>query len=248
MKIPTKSQFLVQELQRKYGSANFRKWQSLRRQFYSFVAYNSTSGNAELRFFGSAISAAENRQFTNMPKANSFGQNHFMLKAVRTGWFIPDTLLGTWASTNSDRTTLFSEFTAGIFQAGVLELTIGSRLMLQIPKPFLYAPPGDGRPEVYCNGLQSITLIEGTPNVYPNTTSGGPQAVVGMPWCDLTSNRENVYLVDPNIVIEAEQNFDCVIRYPSGPLLGVATSIINDSTNPLRLGVILDGLVFRPQQ
>ena len=244
--IPTKSQFLVQELQKKYGSANFRKWQSIRRQFYSFVAY-PTTGVSEIRFFGSALGGSvgtgtANRQLTNMPKANSFGQNHFLLKAIRCTYYIPSEKKDSWqtlANQNDAGLGVTAEVMNGAFQAGVFELNIGSRNVVQVPKPALYMPPADGRAQCKQPGIWAVAAA---PILAATVTN------LGSFHAELNSHRKNLYLVDPNIIIEAEQNFECVIRYPSGILPLTGTTIINDSTNKLFMGIILDGLVFRPQQ
>jgi hypothetical protein len=60
--------------------------------------------------------------------------------------------------------------------------------------------------------------------------------------------RSNVYFVDPNILIEAEQQFNVSLQFPSGIVPVLATNVVNDSTNPLKVGVILDGLLLRPVQ
>lgn len=232
----TPSQQVIRTLQSKYGSANFQRWQSLRRQFYSFVQYPD-AGAAELRLFGDAVSGTVNKQLTNMPKAGSFGQNHFMLKAIRCSYFINTEKITSWA--NTDATSLATEMLQGVFHAGVLELTIGSRLMVQVPKPFLYAPPADGRAVVRSEGVRALTLTEATPNTLLTYSGSAPNV-------QLNRGRESLYLVDPNIVIEAEQNFQVALRYPSGLLPVTATTIT--SANTFYVGVILDGLVFRPQQ
>lgn len=232
----TASQQVVKSLQSKYGSANFSRWQSLRRQFYSFVTYPD-AGASELRLFGDAVSGTVNKQLTNMPKAGSFGQNHFMLKAIRCAYFINQEKTASWV--NTDATSLATEMLNGIFHAGVLELTIGSRVMVQVPKPFLYCPPADGRATVRSNGVRTITLTEATPNTLLSFDGSAPNA-------QLNRGRDSLYLVDPNIVIEAEQNFQVALRYPSGALPVTATTIT--SSNTFYVGIILDGLVFRPQQ
>ena len=234
----TSSQQVIKNLQKKYGSANFAQWQGIRKQFYSYVQY-PTAGQSEFQLFGSAISGTVNRQLTNMPKAGSFGQQHFQLKAVRTAYFIADQKIGSYVST--DATTLYTEFTNGLFQAGVLELTIGNQMKLQVPKPFLYCPPAGGSPEVRTCGVRAITLTEAAPNTLLTYDGASPHA-------DLNGNKANLYRVDPNIIIEAEQNFLVTIKYPSGLVPVTATTVVNDTTNPLFIGVILDGIVFRPQQ
>lgn len=234
----TPSQQVIRTLQQKYGSANFQRWQSLRRQFYSFVQYPD-AGSAELRLFGDAVSGTVNKQLTNMPKAGSFGQNHFMLKAIRCAYFLNSEKMTSTTYASTDATTLFTEFVNGIFHAGVLELTIGSRIMVQVPKPFLYMPPADGRAKYRSAGVRNLTLTEASPNTLLTFDSAAPNA-------QLNRSREALYLVDPNIVIEAEQNFQVALKYPTGALPVTATTIT--SSNAFYVGVIFDGLVFRPQQ
>lgn len=234
----TSSQQVIRNLQKKFGSANFAQWQGIRKQFYSFVQY-PVAGQSEFQLFGSAISGTVNRQLTNMPKAGSFGQQHFQLKAVRTAYFINNQNITAFVST--DATTLYTELANGPFQAGVLELTIGNQLKLQVPKPFLYMPPAAGAAEVRAAGVRAITLTEATPNTLLTYDSHIPHA-------DLNGCKQNLFRVDPNIIIEAEQNFLCTIKYPSGIIPITATGVVVDATNPLYIGVILDGIVFRPQQ
>lgn len=227
-------------LQSRYGSADYRDWQSLRKQWYSYVNY-PVAGQSSITFFGTALGGATagNRQLTNIPKAGSFGQNHFLLKSLRLDFFINDQGLNNFAGT--DATTLFSEFINGIFQAGVITLNIGQRPFVQLPMPFLYAPPGNGEDQVKSAGIESLTLAEGTPNTLTSAT-------VNIPYASLLRRNESVYLVDPGILIEAEQNFDVQLDYPSGVLPAIATGIINNDSNPLYVGVSMDGVNFRPLQ
>jgi hypothetical protein len=198
------------------------------------------AGASEFSFFADALgSNSTTIEDTNMPKANSFGQVHFLLKSVRTRMYIK-----TWdllAFTGLDASTLVSDALLGFMQAGVLELEINGRKFLQIVKPFLYAPPGDSRPQIYSSGVQSLTLSEGTPNtIY---TWVGP-----IPFATQIGKRRGVYVVDPNILIEAEQNFSCKIIFPSGLVTVIGTTVTDDTTNPLKIGVEFDGIEFRPVQ
>ena len=234
----TSSQQVIRNLQKKYGSANFAQWQGIRKQFYSFVQY-PTAGQAEFALFGSAISGTVNQQLTTMPKAGSFGQQHFQLKAIRTSFFLADQKLTSYAST--DATTFATEIINGPFQAGYFELIIGNQQKLQLTRPFLYMPPATGQAESLTAGVRALTLTEATPNTLATFDSQQPMA-------ELAAGKNNLFRVDPNIIIEAEQNFQVFIKYPSGAIPITATSVVNDSTNPLYIGVILDGIVFRPQQ
>lgn len=232
------SQEALQYLQRKFGSTNYKSWQTLRKQFYSYVQYTA-AGNTQFNFFGTAIGGV-NRQLTNIPKAGSIGQNHFLIKGIKCSFYIQDEFAAAWAGTNA--TSLASDLVNGFAQGGVLEILIGSRLFVQVPKPFLYAPPADGEDHLYTCGLRVLTLVEAMPNTYPGTNS------VNQPRVTLNSRTNSKYLVDPNIFLEAEQQFEVRISYPTGAIAQIATSVINDTTNPLFLGVTLDGVLFRPVQ
>jgi len=233
------SEEVLAYLQRRFGSADYRSWQTLRKTFYSYVAYPA-AGQQVLTFFGTAQGGV-NKQLTNIPKANSVGQNHFLLKSIRCNYFIDDTKIGSYAAT--DVTTLYSDFVMGLFTAGVFELNISSRTFAQMPKPFMYAPRAAGLGMVYSSCLKALTLTEGTPNTLAS-------ASCGVPYADLCQRADDKYLVDPNILIEAEQSFEAKISYPSptGLVPVNATSIQNNTTNPLYVGILLDGIQFRPVQ
>jgi hypothetical protein len=226
-------------LQTAYGSANYREWQAIRRQFWSYQQYLS-AGAPNFTFFGNTPgSGGLTLRDTNMPKAGSFGQVHFLLKAIRTRIYIEQRNLLAWTGLNN--TTLHSDFIAGFVQAGELEFFINSRIFLQLPKPFLYAPPGGGEEWLRDRGVQSLTLTAGAPNTLNTTVSAGPHSTQ-------LNKEDSVFLLDPNILIEAEQNFQVTINFPSGVIPVIATVIVNDSTNPLKIGVELDGIMFRPVQ
>jgi len=77
----------INRLQNKYGSARFCQFQHVRKQFYSFVKYPLAGANT-INLFGDAISGVFNKQLTNMPKQNSFGNIFFILKAIRCKYLL----------------------------------------------------------------------------------------------------------------------------------------------------------------
>lgn len=232
------SEEALQYLARTYGSADYRSWQILRRKWYSKVTYPE-AGAIQFSFFSTPPGQGGLTTFdTNIPKANSFGQQHVILKSIQCFWYIQTWDLQAWAGT--DASTLVSDVLLGFPHAGVLNLTINSRKFAEIPKPFLYAPPGDGLEQVYTRGLDTLTLTEGTPNTLLTTRSAAPYAeLVGY---------KNMYVLDPQILIEAEQSFTCTIDYPAGAVAVIGTGVTDDTTNPLKIGVRLDGITARPMQ
>lgn len=228
----------IRYLAKNYGSADYQNWQAIPWQFYSYVSYG-TAGASTYTFFADAVGTnSTNRQLTNMPKAGSFGQQHFLMKRLRTSYFVPNPEQDSWNGTDAE--TLYSDFVNGLFQAGYLNFDIQNKSFIQLPKPFLYAGLDAGPDRTYYAGIEALTLSEATPNTLLTYRSHSPFA-------SLNSKDNQNYVVDPNILIEAEQNFSCSIDYPSGALAPVATGIIDGAT-AFYIGVILEGLILRPIQ
>ena len=240
------SESIISAASQKFGVIDYSRWQAIRWQWYSYVTY-PTAGASELNFFGQvAGQAGVTLQDTNLPKAGSFGQTHFQLKSISTdiqllsndtdGFTLANQIAG--GAVGIDTQALASDYLNGFVQAGVLEFSVGARPFATIPKPFQYAPP-PGNPLDYNNSY--VNQIGAVP------TAGTP-TVVGLPWATQTKRRDNVYFVDPNILIEAEQQFNVKLSYPSGFVPIIANSVVNDATNPLKIGIIFDGLLLRPVQ
>jgi hypothetical protein len=241
------SESIISAASQKFGVIDYTRWQAIRWQWYSYVTY-PTAGTSELNFFGQvAGQAGVTLQDTNLPKAGSFGQTHFQLKSISTdiqllnndvdGFTLANQVAG--GAVGIDTQALASDYLNGFVQAGVLEFSVGARPFATIPKPFQYAPP-PGNPLDYDNSyVNQITAVP---------TSGVQAQVVGVPWATQTKRRDNVYFVDPNILIEAEQQFNVKLSYPSGFVPVIANSVVNDATNPLKIGIIFDGLLLRPVQ
>ena len=237
------SESIISAASQKFGVIDYSRWQAIRWQWYSYVTY-PTAGASELNFFGQvAGQAGVTLQDTNLPKAGSFGQTHFQLKSISTDIQIASNDVDGFTRANQatlDTRALASDFLGGFVQAGVLRFSVGARPFATIVKPFQYAPP-PGSPLDYDNTY--VNQISAAP-----VPAAGAAQVVGVPWITQTKMRSNVYFVDPNILIEAEQQFNVSLQFPSGIVPVLATNVVNDSTNPLKVGVILDGLLLRPVQ
>ena len=237
------SESIISAASQKFGVIDYSRWQAIRWQWYSYVTYPS-AGATELNFFGQvAGQAGVTLQDTNLPKAGSFGQTHFQLKSISTDIQIASNDVDGFTRANQatlDTRALASDFLGGFVQAGVLRFNVGARPFATIVKPFQYAPP-PGSPLDYDNTF--VNQISAAP-----VPAAGAADVVGVPWVTQTKMRNNVYFVDPNILIEAEQQFNVSLQFPSGAVPVLATNVVNDTTNPLKVGVILDGLLLRPVQ
>jgi hypothetical protein len=237
------SESIISAASQKFGVIDYSRWQAIRWQWYSYVTYPS-AGTTELNFFGQvAGQAGVTLQDTNLPKAGSFGQTHFQLKSISTDIQIANNDVDGFTRANIasiDTRALASDFLGGFVQAGVLNFSVGARPFATIVKPFQYAPP-PGSPLDLSNSYVNQISAAPVPAV-------GAEQVVGVPWVTQTKMRSNVYFTDPNILIEAEQQFNVKLNFPSGVVPVLATNVVNDSTNPLKVGVILDGLLLRPVQ
>jgi len=237
------SESIISAASQKFGVIDYTRWQAIRWQWYSYITY-PTAGATELNFFGQvAGQAGVTLQDTNLPKAGSFGQTHFQLKSISTDIQIASNDVDGFTRANQatlDTRALASDFLGGFVQAGVLRFSVGARPFATIVKPFQYAPP-PGSPLDYDNTY--VNQISAAP-----VPAAGAAQVVGVPWITQTKMRSNVYFVDPNILIEAEQQFNVSLQFPSGIVPVLATNVVNNDTNPLKVGVILDGLLLRPVQ
>lgn len=217
------------------AGTKYREFQ--RQQFYSLVAY-PTTGSATLQLFGEAVSGTVNYQTTNLPKANSFGDVYFLIKAVRTKFYIGTRAIA--SAVGTDATSLLSDFLLGFAQAGVFQFSVNSSVIITVPRPFLWLA-GNDRPICKSAGNQTITLTEAAPNTLLSDVSAAP-------WGEPASQYESrgaVYLQDPAISINPNASFDCSITYPSGLVPIIATTQVPNSTT-LYVGVEFDGIVARP--
>lgn len=235
----SKDTMIVSGLQTQFGTIDYSRWQAQRAEFYSWATYPEAGGN-QFVFFGNALGANVGAttltyEDTNMPRAGSFGQVHFLIKSIHTDIRIADLGLNTYAGT--DATTLASDFLMGFVNAGVLNFSIGARPFLTLPKPFQYAPPLAGRVRATGAGLTAVTAVG------PLTAYQTDQPMVTQ-----LDDRDQAFRFDPSLLVEAEQQFSVSIDFPSGLVPVIATSITDNTTNPLKIGVFLSGVVLRPMQ
>lgn len=240
------SESIISAASQRFGVIDYTRWQAIRWQWYSYITYPA-AGASTLTFFGQvAGQAGVTLQDTNLPKAGSFGQTHFQLKSISTDIQIAENDVDQFTRANIndiDTRATATDYIGGFVQAGVLNFSVGARPFATIPKPFQYAPP-PGSPLDLENSYVNQISAAPAPAV-------GVEQVVGVPWVTQTKMRPNVYFVDPNILIEAEQQFTVTIDFPSGLVPVLATNVINiggANANPYKIGVILDGLLLRPVQ
>jgi len=230
------SEEAIQAIAALYGSTNYKSWSDIRRPWYSKVNYPE-AGQQQLTFFSTVAGQGTiTLDDTNMPKSGSFGQQHVVIKSVSLGIWVKTWDQYAWVGTNAS--TLVSDFLLGLAQAGVMTLTVNNRAHLQIPKPFLYCPTGAGPEQVFTQGPSTLTLTEGTPNTFLTSISQAPYAEI--------FSFGNMFVLDPQLMIEAEQNFSLTLDFPSGLVPVIGTDITDDTTNPLKVVAVIDSVTIRP--
>ena len=213
----------LSQLQQEFGSFDPNKVQTRRRQVYSFIAY-PTAGQSMFSFFSTTIGQS-NRQMTNIQRSGHL-DNPLIVRAIRTRYYITNANHSAYVGT--DATTLYSDIVNGFFQVGVMRVIIGSKEWMQIPSPFMYAPPAYGAPRMVAAG-----------NVNTNISH--------CPIATLPSSDKSAYVVDPAFLIGSDQNFQVTIEFPSGAIAVNASTIVANATT-LYIGVELDGIEVRPIQ
>lgn len=214
----------ISYLQNLYGTATWNQYEYIHYPFYSYQQY-LRAGGVVFNFFNQTIGGTVTLADTNMPTAGNFqGGWNFLVMSICCKFRLLTNDLTVWDGT--DASTIVSDLMAGFAQGGVLTWTINAFQYLQLPLPFLLAPPADGEEDLQWAGAKSATV------------SKPPQAT-------LSSKRHGMALTRP-VLIESGQTFGIQISYPSGLVPVIATGIVNDTTNPLKIGVELDGILFRP--
>lgn len=227
---------VLQELQRRVGSADFNKWQVHRWSYYDYVRYPS-AGTTELSFFTNVAgtvdpnsSLAKTLEQTNCPKSSSFGQVYFFLQEIRCHAFIlPKARQVSGISTDADyyggvQVGLQPKYNE-LLRKGVLTMSIGQKDYFDIERPFIVAPPGFG---VNISNIASKAIVQNL------MVTQNPSA-------------QNVYGIVPQQMIEPDQNFTVKMLWDTTS--PVFTNTVSGSLTPaIDIGVIFDGYVARPAQ
>jgi len=245
---------IIDSLQKRFGSADFSRYQVVRGQKYDFVRLTATT-QSSVSFFSNPLGSADpgagtpslfkTLEQTNLVKNASFGQEYFALTQIRTyGNFVckerqpaglGDNVVyrGFTAKTNSAMEKLQS-----LLNTGVLEISFAQKLYYQIARPFVQCPPGFGI------DIQSLASSR-------NGNAAETQ-ISGTNWNARPDYRATaVYNIDPIQIIEPEIQIQAAINFPEGTpdfsASGLTTASGNFTPN-IELGLIFDGYVIRPSQ
>lgn len=246
---------ILDSLQKRFGSADFSRYQVVRGQKYDFVRLRAAGTNS-VSFFSNPIGAADpsvtnvfkTLEQTNLVKNASFGQEYFALTQIRTyANFIPQVRQGFTPGSNF----AFRGYTAladsamenlqSVLNTGVLEIKFAQKLYYQIARPFIQCPPGFGI------DVQSLGSSR--------TGNAAETQVSDTNWLVRPDYRgSSVYNIDPIQIIEPEIQIQAAINFPNGntpSFAGVTLTTANDAAGldtQVELGLIFDGYVIRPSQ
>lgn len=242
---------ILDMLQRKYGSADFSRYQVVRGQKYDFVRLQP-AGTNQVTFFSNPIGSSDpvsgtpkTIEQTNLVKSASFGQEYFALTQVRMyAGFLPKVRQpAPYAASNS---VIFQGYTSladsamermnQLLQRGVLSIRFAQKLYYQLQQPFQTAPPGFGI-DIQSAGAAKLAA-----------------AVVKDNFFIRPDNRaQSVFGVDPIQIIEPEIQIECALDFFDGnsPVF-TNTAVLDDNTTTVtpsvEVGLIFDGYVIRPIQ
>lgn len=234
---------ILNQLQRRVGSANWKDWQIHRWVWYDFIRYPTAGTTAPLSFFvvpqgGSDpnnSTVAKSLEQTNMAKGGSFGQTYFFIHQIRSHIHILPKKRQATTSTNITTDADYVVGTAGVnlhdavqrlAGQGVLKVTIGQKGYFEIEKPFKNAPS--------CLGVE----------IYQHGQVGAGESI----WFQQSHHCKDVWSVTPPQMVEPEQTFTVQLEFPNGASPALTNVYAGDTSPFVNLGVLFDGYIARPAQ
>ena len=246
---------LLNAMQKKWGAVDYSRWQTLRQPKYDTIRYPS-AGTTQLTFFTVPIGgtdpqitgAAKTTEQTNLTQSGTFGQEFFAITQIRT-WaglaplarqpaaaasFTDSIYAGFCGATAADGGAM--RYLYNLFNRGTLRLGIAEKNFFQIDSPFINAPPGFGV------DIQSMAT---------NKLATSP--FFSYMWTQQDTKPQNVYGVDPILIIDAQQQFTVTIDFTDGtsPVFTNKAQGNTAGSSPFTpnvdVMVVLEGYVIRPQ-
>ena len=255
---------IIDSLQKRFGSADFSRYQVVRGQKYDFCRLLAAGTNS-VSFFSNPIGATDpgagatlfkTLEQTNLVKNASFGQEYFALTQIRTyANFVCQARQGFTTGTNftyRGYTALLNgamEQLQAVLNTGVLEISFAQKLYYQIARPFIQCPPGFG---IDVQSLAS-SRTGAASGVFPAPSVAYETQVPGTNWLARPDNRAtSVYNIDPIQIIEPEIQIQAAINFPNGNTPNFSNTALDTAngtqTPAIELGLIFDGYVIRPSQ
>lgn len=199
-------------------------WEAIRQSLYDFTAY-AAAGQTQLSFFQAPVGqSGKTLSDTNMTLAGQLPANQeFLVQSIEVQFFptTPTVAAAMPSFFGADAAQVLINDSYIVGRAGNLNFTVGS-------KPYLQEAPV-GRFPPKANFDVSAALATNLTTGAATQTRTGYAKWVGRP-----------YLLTPaEILLVSNQNFIVSLNWPEG---------VQAISNPGRIGVILDGILYRRSQ
>lgn len=196
------------------------EYEGIRQSFYDFTTYDA-AGQTELQFFQTPKGqGGKSIEDTNMTSAGQLPQpQHFLVESIEI-YLYP----GVDPVTAAEQVLAPSNFANDMYavaQQGALDFFIGSKSYL-IEAPLNRFPPKTKLETQFAVDLEQTTPADAQ-------FSGDYAAFCGRP-----------YYLDPPVLLVPNQNFAVTLVWK--------TAVPLPSTENARIGVVLDGLLYRQSQ
>lgn len=205
-------------------SVNRPGWEAIKQSLYDFQAY-AAAGHTFLNFFAQPVGQA-NKTFsdTNLTLAGQLPKNQeFLVQSIEV-FFSPTTpsvAAQLPAAFGAQAIAQIVNDTYIVGRSGNLNLTIGS-------KPYLQEAPLGRFPQKAHFNLDAALA---------DVTTAGAALQSRIAFAFWTGRP---YLIEPaSLLLPENQNFSVSLNWPEG---------VQAITNPARIGVILDGILYRRSQ
>lgn len=205
-------------------SVNREGWEAIRQSLYDYQAY-AAAGQSQLTFFALPVGqGGKTNSDTNMTLAGQLPKNQeFLIQSIEV-FFSPTTptvAAQMPAAFGAQAIAQIVNDSYIVGRAGNLVLTIGS-------KPYLQEAPLGRFPQ------KAAFTVDGA---LSDVTTAGANLQSRMAFGQW---RGRPYLLDPApLLLPENQNFSVSLNWPEG---------VQAITNPGRIGVILDGILYRRSQ
>lgn len=235
----TTSDDVLAALQAQYGVQQYSRQKSSRWPYYSYANYPAAGANV-LNFFSvNAGQAAGGQQDTNIEEPGNLGNYSFFIQSICFDIRVlaPATTAAPQIYT-TDVTAMYSDIVHGLTQGGYWELKIGTNTWDMCPFPLKYSPPGDGQIRMEVANNFAFTQAGGSP--FAVTAAQSVQC-----YADLERRAFRRRILKNPLFLAPQQNFSAQIRYDSGAIPIIATSVITGGAT-LAVGCWFDGTRFAP--
>ena len=131
--------------QQQYGAVRYSSQQMSRYPYYSYTAYPA-AGSGSIGFFGQNMSQAT-PQLCNVEQAGTLGNYSFLLQSIAFDIFLSIPTVGSNQPSvyTTDALAPYADIVHGLTQGGYFEFSVANTLWDQIPLPFMFSPPSEGR-------------------------------------------------------------------------------------------------------